>query len=136
MSRSAVNLDAFIAGGEPPRRDERLILELLELIATATASGQSIDARELAPSGQKAARVKRHVRMLRDEQLIRFIDTSDLQDRDSMRIQDLTSAGWSRLEELRQRFRSPVRHWLAKNYPWILSLVGILVAVAGWFVAG
>jgi hypothetical protein len=59
----------------------------------------------------------------------------------SLLIKGLTSAGWSRLEELQQRHRRPARWALMQSWPvverWIFGLgVPVALAALGWWVFG
>ena len=132
---ASVGMDAFIVHPEPPRRNERLTLDLLDIIARATEGGQSVKSIELETlRGWTPEQIKRELKLLWDEGLIRGTDTKDLSKSVSMLIRDLSPAGWTRLEELHLRHRRRARWALKQSWPtverWILAtLVPIAVAI-------
>lgn len=82
-----------------PGIDDQVVRELLELVARETDGGGTTAANALP--GRSPEEVRRHRRVIRDEGLIRYIDTSHKLDRDAVLIEGLTPAGWRRLAELR-----------------------------------
>ena len=133
---ASAGMDAFIVSQKPPRRDERLTLDLLETIARATEGGQPVKSSELETmQGWTPEQVKRELKLLWEEGQIRGIDMKSYANPVSMIIHDLSPAGWARLEQLHQRYRSPVRWRLKQSWPaverWLLQpVVQIAVAVA------
>jgi hypothetical protein len=149
--RSAiVGLDAFIVRPEPPRRDARLTLELLDVIARATEGGQPVRSSEFETlRGWTPEQVWRELRLVWDEELIRCTNTKELSDpagKTSLLIHDLTPAGWKRLDDLNQRYRRRARWVLKQSWPaaerWILApvvQVGVTVCAAAllaWLTLG
>jgi hypothetical protein len=64
----------------PPARDQRLALELLEVIARATEGGQLVNSRKLELSGWAPEQVWQELRLLWEQDLIRGTDTKVLSD--------------------------------------------------------
>jgi hypothetical protein len=134
--------DAFIVGREPPRRDPRLTLKLLDVIARATEGGQSVRSSELETlRGWNSDQVRRELKLLWDGGLIRGTDTKDLSNSVSMLIRDLTPAGWASLEELHQRHRRRARWASRQSWPvverWFFGLgVPAGLALLGWLYFG
>jgi hypothetical protein len=120
-----------------PRLDERLELELLELVARHPGA-RPLNAAKLAPAGWQSDEVWRQLRAICSEGLIDYISTKHLRG-DGMLLQRLTPAGWRRLEELRERYNRPI-HWsLSRWWPiaerWILYLlVPVGLTLLGWLV--
>ena len=77
--------------------------------------------------------IKRELTLLWEEGQIRGIDMRSYDQPVSMVIRDLSPAGWTRLEQLQQRYRRPVRWRLKQSWPaverWLLATV-VPVAVA------
>jgi len=132
---ASAGMDAFIVSQKPPRRDERLTLDLLETIARATEGGQPVKSSELETmQGWTPEQIKRELKLLWEEGQIRGIDMKSYASPVSMIIHDLSPKGWARLEELHQRYRRPVRWRLKRSWPaverWLLATVApVAVAV-------